>query len=291
MLVKRIVYYVLAAGPFLLIGLIAINSRLNANHWEFVEYGPETTLRIEAYSRPVEMVRNAIVKGRPVSTEELRKTIDAWLEGSRRGDLRDIYPPTTQVDGSAVIYDQIVRAKQTLVDNALRYGHVLQSQGRTREAALVYADVFELADVGKYSELSALCESATYQSSTLKRIAQLAGSLSAEDRSAILARLSSLDRSPERTLSQIVDRLCVTYARDLERQGRSAAPIEAARDHQRLASNEDPLESRIKIWERISSSDQLLTPLSSRSRIALAQETRYESQLATAVAALGASSN
>ncbi len=286
MLVRRVVYYVLAAGPFLLIGLIAINSRLNVHHWEFIEYGPETTTRIEAYSRPVQLVRRTIVKGRPVSTADLQATIDAWLDLGRKGELKDIYPPTTQFEGSSVVYDQIVTAKQALVDNSLRYGHTLQRDGKTREAAYVYADVLELAEIAKYSELSSLCESATYQASTLKRLALLAVELEPTDRAAILGRIAKLDTSPDRSLIHVIDRLSVTYSLDLQREGRSAAPIEAARDSQRLASNADPLEARITAWEQISSSDRSLISLTGRSRIALAQEARFRAQLASARKAL-----
>ncbi len=286
MLVKRAVYYVLAAGPFLLIGLIAINSRMNTNHWEFVEYGRETTTRIHAYARPVTLVRQTVVKGKATSPEALRQTIDAWLESSRKGELKDIVPPTTYSEGTTPIYDQVVRAKQTLVDTALRHGHVLQSQGKARDAAYFYADVLELADIAKYSEFSSLTESATYQVSTLRRIAQLAPQLDADVRAGILERIDALDPGTERSLIHIVDRLSVAYSHDVQRDGRSAALIEAARDSRRLASNEDPLIARINGWEKLSNGDPALVSLSGRSRVAYSQHVRYQAQLAETRAAL-----
>lgn len=286
-LVKRIVYYILASGPFLLMGFIAINSRMNVNHWEFIEYGPESTSRIEAYAAPVAMSRQAIDRGLPKSQEALRQALDAWLEASRNGQLKDIPPPTALDEGTTSVYDQILKAKQTLLDVTMREGTKLTAVGRYSEAAMLYADVLEIGDVAKYSEFSSVSESSTYQVASLKRIADLAQHLSPEDHAAILARIDRLEGEPGRSLVHVVDRLAAIYAEDLRRQGRSPRPVEAIKARERLASNNDPTETSLESWQSLSRREDALMSMYGRSKAAFTQQSRYLSQRSQTMATLG----
>jgi tryptophan 2,3-dioxygenase len=286
-LVKRIVYYILAAGPFLLMGFIAINSRMNVNHWEFIEYGPETVRRIEAYAGPVAQTRHSIHKGRPKSPEDLRAALDAWLVPARRGELLDIPPPTALNEGTTSVYDQILQAKQSLLDVAMRQGTMLSTAGKFREAAMLYADVLEIANIAKYSEFASVSESSTYQVASLKRISDLSGKLSREDQAAILARVNKLDGQPGRTLEHVVDRLSAVYAEDLRRQGRSARPVDAIRSRESLASNGDPMATTMENWQTLSRREDSLMTMYGRSKVAYAQHVRYQSQRSLTQATLG----
>jgi tryptophan 2,3-dioxygenase len=277
-LLKRIVYYVLAAGPFLLVGLIAINSRMNTNHWEFIEYGPETMRRIEAYAGPVAQSREAIHKGRATSREALREALDSWLLPARNGELKDIPPPTALNEGTTSVYSQILDAKQTLLDVAMREGTALAEAGRHRDAAMLYADVLEIADAGKYSEFSSVSEASTYQVASLKRIADLADKLSAADQAAIIARVDRLEGEPGRTLVHVVDRLSAVYAVDLRRQGRSPLPVEASKAREELASNSDPTATSLESWQALSKREDSLLSMYGRSKVAYVQYVRYMAQ-------------
>ncbi len=275
MLVKRAVYYVLAAGPFLLLGFIAINSRMSSNHWEFVEYGPETTKRIEAYVGPVTISRQAIFKGRVTSPDALRQAIDAWITASRAGALKDITPATTLSEGSTPVYEQILDARRDLAEVTLRQANLVRNEGRLREAAYLYADVLEIANVAKYSEFSSLSDAAAYQIAALNRLSEIASELDRESRIEIIARIESLDSDPDRSLIHIVDTLSVAYSRDLLREGRASTTIEAAREQRRLASNEDPLLARIEGWQQMALTDRTLISMYGRCGTAYRQQSRY----------------
>lgn len=285
-LLKRIVYYVLAAGPFLLVGFIAINSRMNTNHWEFIEYGPETMRRIEAYAGPVAQSRAAIDKGRAKSPEALRKALDAWIVPARNGELKDIPPPTALNEGTTSVYNQILHAKQTLLDVAMREGTRLTVAGKHREAAMLYADVLEIANVAKYSEFSSVSEASTYQVASLKRITEISDQLSTADLAAIVARVDRLESEPGRTLTHVVDRLSAVYAEDLRRQGRSPRPIDAIKAREKLASNSDPMATSMESWQALSRREDALLSMYGRSKVAYTQYVRYVSQRSQTLATL-----
>jgi hypothetical protein len=285
-LVKKAVYYVLAAGPFLLLGVIAINSRLSSNHWDFVEYGPETSKRIEAYATPVALARAAVVNSSITSGETLRESLDAWLEGGREGMLKDIPPPTTMNDGSTLVYEQILDAKLRLTTAALRRADELALEGQTARAADLYVDVVELGQIAKYSEFASLAEGSTYQVSALIALARIAPRLEEPHRQAIHARLATLDDVPEQSLTNMVDRFSVAYSRDVQRTGKSMAMIEIAHEQQRLASAEDPIQARIEGWQRLSVHDTSLVTLYGRSRSAYIHHLRFVSQIADTMRAL-----
>lgn len=287
MLVKKAVYYVLAAGPFLLLGIISINSRMSTNHWDFVEYGPETSERIFAYVVPIERVRATFVGGVPTSRAAHRETIDLWLALDRSGDLRDIPPATTMNDGTSAVYEQVLAERQVLVDATVKWAKSESGAGNYSAAAELLADAIDLANIAKFSEFSSLAESANYQAQALAQLASISPRLSEEQRAMLLKRLEGLEPTSERSLSNLVDRYSIAYSRDLRREGRSTALIEAARDRQKLASTEDPIMSRIEGLQQLSISDRSLISLYGRSRMATIHHARFEKQLEMTRLALG----
>jgi hypothetical protein len=288
-MVKRAVYYALASGPFLLLGMIVINSRLRVNDWQFVEYGSETSSRIHAYAGPVSQVRQRIAYGKSYTADDLRSVIALWLDAYARGDLQDVQPATTIEYGMTPVYQQILDAKQILVSAAIRQGDQLRSEGEHGEAAEFYVSAAELANVGKYSEFLSITEGAIYQIASIERLVAISPELDAAKCAEIAARIDLLDDDTARTLAHTTSRAAAIYQADLNRRGERASILEAARESGAMVTAEgDPVVGRIELWRATGLSDGTRMPLFGRSRMALLHERQYAETLE---AALGVLSN
>jgi hypothetical protein len=291
MLVKKAVYYVLAAGPFLLLGMIAINSRYAVHDWDFVEYGPETTARIEAYIEPVKASRAAFHDGRAKSSEAVRSAVGAWLEAGRHGALHDIPPASALDEGTSVIYGQILDAKQELVEASLLEANRLASSGRWDAAATLYVDVVELGNIAKYSEFESLTRASTLQIEALAGLASVTARLDSDTRQALASRLGRQAPAPDKAVTHMVDRFAMAYGQDLRRSGKSTVRLEAARHQQRTASTEDPMAAKFEGWQELTATDRSLYSLYGRSRVAYVHHLRFKKQFEITLGVLSRASS
>ena len=286
-LVKKAVYQFMASGPILLLGMIAINSRFNESTWVFIEYGPATSARVSAYIEPVRAVREHLKWKNNADEGDLRYVVGLWLEGYRSGELLDIYPATIADEGLPGVYDQIQTARQELIQRAKRAARKLESEGEIAPAAFLYADVLELANIGKYSEFGALSMSSIIQTDVLQKLIELSPDLSESQHGEILSRIHGLEQ-PNRSISHTMNRVAVVYRADLARQGRSPAIIEAARNSRTLASAVDGNLFKIDEWRLLSDVDKSFVPLYTRTRLAHYHQVKFIEATERAVSALSA---
>jgi hypothetical protein len=285
-MVKRAVYYLLATGPFLLLGMIAINSRLSVNDWQFVEYGSATSSRIRAYAGPVGQVRERIAY-KDHTDEDLHSVMALWLEAHASGALEDVPPATTIDYGMTSVYEQILDAKQTLVSAAIRRGDERRSDGEYGKAAEFYLSAAELANVGKYSEFLAVSDGAISQSACIERLVAISSELDELQRLEVIVRIDMLDDDTARTLAHTAARAAAVYQADLRRRGEKTTTLEAARVSGALATaDDDPVLERIEEWRTTGLSDGTRMPLFGRSRMALIHERRYRETLQAALGKL-----
>lgn len=274
MLVKKAVFQLLAAGPFLLLGLIAISGRTNATTYEFIEYGPAMNDSVLAYADPV---RISAAYGNAArlspNRQQLLEAIEFWLTAYRNGELKDIRPATTIFDGRTSAYTSILDARSTLLRDGYDLANEWAALGQYEDAAELYGDLIELANVAKYGDFSSLIASAPFQTRVLGSLGAISSELEAAQRCLIATQIEALEQ-PDRNPIVIVNHLASVYSRDLRRKGLSSEGLGAVRSDRTLASNEEE-EYRLENWIEITSSDQDLNPLAARSRLALSQERRY----------------
>ncbi|MCH7903245.1 MAG: hypothetical protein IH944_01610 [Armatimonadetes bacterium] len=274
MLVKKAVYQLLAAGPFLLLGLIAISGRTSANAYEFIEYGPAMNDSILAYVDPVRVsvAYESEAKQSP-NRQQLLEAIEFWLTAYRNGELKDIRPATTILDGRTSAYTSILDARSTLLRDGYDLANEWATLGQYEDAANLYGDLIELANVAKYGDFSSLIASAPFQMRILGSIEAISSELDEAQRTRLASQIEELEQ-PGRNPTQIVNHMAVVYSRDLRRKGESTNWLAAVRSSHTLASNDEE-EFKLEEWIEITSSDQDLLPLAARSRVALSQERRY----------------
>lgn len=282
-MVKKAVCYFLASGPLLLIGIIAINSRLYYSTWEFTEYGPDTNARIAAYAQPVRAVRSSLSPLSPVTEENVRAVADLWLQGYDQGKLRDIPPATTINNCATTVYQQILDSRMTVLEGLIRSADEKRAANKPHDAAMLYADALKVANIAKYSELTSVADSSVVQMESLKKLMIVEPQLDEADRKEVLGCLLTLDADSSRNLSKVVDRIAFAYQGDLRRQHKAPTGLVAAMDSGTLASAEDELQSKISAWERLSRNDEELTPLYGRSRLAYIQLARYQRKVQEAI--------
>ena len=286
-MVKRAVYYFLATGPFLLLGMIAINSRLRVNDWQFVEYGRETSARIHAYAGPVKQVRERITFGNSYTEEDLRNVLALWLDGFASGELQDVQPATTIDFGMTSVYQQILDAKLTLASATIRHGDYLRSRGEYGAAAEFYLSAAELSNVGKYSEFLSITDGAITQTACIERLVAISTELDAFQRLEATARISMLDDDTGRSIAHTASRAAAVYQADLQRRGETATNIEAGRVSGALANaSDDPVLARIEKWRTTGLSDGSRMPLFGQSRLAYIHERQFEETLQAALGLL-----
>lgn len=287
MLVKKAVLQFMAAGPFLLLGMISINSRFSESTWEFIEYGPATSARVSAYIEPVRAVREHLVWKKDANESDVRHVVGLWLEAYRNGELLDIYPATTAFDGSPGVYDQIQAARQKLIDRVKLAAKKHESEGDMATAAFLYADILELANIAKYSEFGALSMSSVVQTDVLHKLTELSSELSESQHEELLSKMTALHQ-PDRSLAHTMNRVSVVFRADLAREGRPTAIIEAARSSRTLASTTELEQLMIDEWRQLSNMDRSFAPLYVQSRLAQYNQGKFIEAVKQAVRALSA---
>ena len=286
-LVKKAVLQFMASGPILLLGVIAINSRFSESTWEFIEYGPATSVRVSAYIEPVKAVRERLVWNADADESDVRYVVGLWLDAYRNGELLDIFPATTADESSLGVYYQIQAARQELIYRAKKAARKRESEGEIVIAAYLYTDILELANIGKYSEFGALSSSSIVQADVLHKLIELSPELTESQHEDIVSRISGLQQ-PNRSIAHTMSRVSVVYRADLARQGKPTAIIAAARSSRTHASAADRDLFRIDEWRQLSDADSSFAPLYTLSRLAHYQQVKFIEANEQAISALTA---
>jgi hypothetical protein len=290
-MVKRAVMYLFAAGPVLLLGLIAINSRYSQERYEFVEYSGEAEDRIQAYILPIRTARSHFASAEHRQCREECPGVLAWLDAYRGGALKDIHPPTAAFEDGLPVYNSVLSERSRAMEQAALIARSLAESGKGEAAAKAFADVIELAETAKYSEFGSFVDSSFVQMDALRHISDLAKGLDEAQKTTLLSRIDGL-QSQDRSLADTVDRLANVYRIDQARRGEMTTTLEAARDGYVLASVGDPTQEKIENWQTLIRSDQSVMTLYSQSQLAYVQNRRLLEQIEKTRADLtGVSSN
>ncbi len=283
MVFKKAVLNLLVVGPFLLLGLIGLNARMNRAAWSFVEYGPVTSNKIYAYIEPIII---ASLASRHGATEaEVLDALGVWTEGLRSGYLNDVPPASAELDGISGAYQQILASKHMLLASAEKIALSREKDGDFVGAAEIYSMIIEIGDVAKYSEFSSFTIGSVDQAKALRSIARIAPKLTVEERKQVALSLRPLT-NPRLTFLDVIENISAAYQTDRARAGEPMLSIVVSNRSHLLASNQDSIDERLAEWQRLSISDPDLISLYGKSRIAYLQHVQVSEATMIALAAL-----
>lgn len=215
---KKLIYTVLASGPFLMMAGIAIHARTTVQDWQAVEYGPTVSKAVLDYA-PVISVSQSLSEQRAGAGEpEVRVAMDRWLWGYRSGELADIPAAEIPDNGTEGARAEIIRSRNRLFALGLHMGDCAARRNDWHGAHRWWIDCMELLQVNKYGSMPTVIEACRAQKLVLKRLDFGFKRLRPEDQATASARLASLSLGKHH-LARIADRLEVLQLVDLVRLG------------------------------------------------------------------------
>lgn len=283
MVMRKAVLNLLAAGPFLLLGLIGLNSRMDRTDWQFVEYGPTTSAKIYAYVGPI---RAATYASQVSASEwEIEYIVDYWIDEAQDGRLTDILPASAQLDAVSGPYQEILDSKRTLAIAAQKVAKAMEHRGDINGAVRIHAKILELGEIAKYGEFTSYTSAAVEQSEALRNIARLAPRLDEAERQQLSRAVSAL-KWPQKSFSTVIGHITVAYQRDRTRAGDDPIPLVVLSGDELMASSQSRLEEQLEDWQRLSVSDPELISLFGKSRVAYLHDRQLKEAVMVALAAL-----
>ncbi len=164
-------YTVLAAGPVLFLGWIAVTARAAFFEWHPAEYGDTIHKDWLAYSEPVRQVPLDIERN--TRSEWLEGTTELWLSEFRAGRLRNI--PIADINDLASDgpRGELMTARNLVILHNIQASSKSENDGEYRRAIETLLDVMELAQINKYSTPIAIYESSRVQSLALEKLNRL----------------------------------------------------------------------------------------------------------------------
>ncbi len=235
MFARKFAYEVMAAGPFIMLGAIGIHARTTVDGWTPIEYAPAQLENVRAYVVPVRTSSPASIK----TPGGLRKAADAWLSANRKGLLKDVFPVAVGENAAETPRGEIIEAKMNVAFALQGRAHHMAAEGDVARACDMLADAFEIGAIGKYGSFESVVSSCSAQQSALEGLRDFAGSISADQRTALARRIASTPK-PARPLDRIVAHLREGYTAQLRRNGDDGGSIEVTQVFGRLASLTDP---------------------------------------------------
>ena len=197
MQLSRAVSGLMVSAPLLLMGTVAVTSRIDSVAWNTPEYGTLAHRDLMEYVPLVaasQKLHQAAQNGSKLSAGPV---LQLWIDANRAKALKPIQPAAAMDEGSEGARWDITEAKNNLVLDAILQTERLESNGNILEAKRLLLAAIDVSNFAKY--MSAPAVSATDQ--TQKRIvgacANFIKSAPPEDRDQILAALDRIEVKPD----------------------------------------------------------------------------------------------
>lgn len=205
----------MASAPALLLGVLGIVGRTQITTWEFEAYTQQQNREILAYRKPVLQAWSLtdFQELSPEHLDRLREVSDLWLSLKAEGVLRDVLPGCLEDQGSDGTKLQIIEARQILLNQTNHLASEQRRSGDLAGSALSAARAVALADVFKYSGISALQQSSLAQASGIRSLMHSAPRLSKEDLSKVIPylRLAYRPDEPILPLAEEISHLSIKH--------------------------------------------------------------------------------
>lgn len=200
-------YTVLAAGPVLFLGWIAVTARTAFFEWHPAEYGNTIHKDWLAYTEPV---RKVPLEVEPSSHPDWLKDATAlWLRDYRAGRLRNIPIADITDLASDGPRGELMTARNLVIVHNIQVASQAERAGDYKRAIETSLDVMELAQINKYSTPIAIYESSRVQTLTLEKLNRLLP-LSPESWDLTVLRLSKVAPKADR-FRHVLSRIQMMY--------------------------------------------------------------------------------
>lgn len=172
--VRKLVYELMVAAPFLFLAIIAVRSRLNVDPYLPVDNTPELEARISAYVQPV---RNVMALGSKGPTElnpdSVRRIASEWIAAHRRGELKPLVPGYFGESVRDGIKGQVFAAKDRLTLGLLALAQQEATTGRPEQACRDYVSAYRLCQIAKFSDFMSVVDASRRQCRILDALGPL----------------------------------------------------------------------------------------------------------------------
>lgn len=192
----------MASAPALLLGVLGIVGRTQITTWEFEAYTRQQNSEILAYREPVIQACTLKIhrEHSPEGLDLLIKVTENWLRLRAAGALKDVLPGSMDDQGSDGTKLQILEARQILLNQTNHLAFEQRSSGDLAGSAKSVARSIALADIFKYSGISALQQSSLAQASGMRSLMHAAPMLSKADLAEVASYVRLAYRADEPVL-------------------------------------------------------------------------------------------
>jgi hypothetical protein len=200
---RTIAYVAAACAPVWLLALLAIQGRYFISPYSELEYGPEITKEILAYSQPINFTSfyiDAIVEHDTVAVD---KVANYWLKLHENGKLKDIQILALHDHGFNGFRSEIEMYRRTLI-SALdaEYKQALKNQD-WETASIRQNQLLQFCEISKYTSPIATAYSAHIQSQTLDNFLTHREKFTQAQQTSFLTMLSNTSPDPERIVTEL----------------------------------------------------------------------------------------
>lgn len=190
-------YIVAALTPVWLLAILAIEGRFFISPHAFVEYGPETSQKILAYSA---VIRYTVLNQQDIEGLDpaaLDATFERWMKYDREGLLTDITPIATDDDGTSGFRMEIEGNRRTVINALQRDIRRQLNQGNYPEASRRAEQVLQLASVAKLNSSYASFFGSSCQMNAIETYFAIEPKLPEDSRISFMQTLSQVEADPE----------------------------------------------------------------------------------------------
>ena len=275
-------YRIMAMGPVILLGAIALNGRAGSPPDDRPVFGLENQRRLCAYVKPI---RSTESLGRAVGnadSETLDAAVQIWMTDYEAGKLESVLPVDFETPIQDTVIGEISDAKSALIFgllNRLR-GEASIKDPNQRSNALV--QVVQIAAINKYSDFGSVHIFADYQAQCLQEIRKLAPALDDAHRLKVYDAVKKVQEQ-EIGLRVLVSKVRDLHCAALARQGRTALSIELSQGYGQLSqvvlTRSEEATSKLRAISLQPSMPIELLNISALARIALKSEDDYHREL------------
>lgn len=186
--VRKLVYEIMVAAPFLLLAIIAVRSRLNVDPYMPVDNTPELEARVSAYIQPV---RNVVSLGNnppgKLNADSVRRISHEWVEAYREGQLKPLTPGYFGESVREGIKGQVFAAKERLILSMIELAHAEAEVGNRGQSLQDLMTAYRLCQIAKFSDFMAVVDAARRQGTILAVMTPLIPAADADMRKEIAA--------------------------------------------------------------------------------------------------------
>lgn len=229
-MLRRLFWQLATILPLIATGYMGLLPKTRGEALPEFSDDPTTQARIAAYAEPVRASYALTDSKKAVLPQAtVRAVATVWIRGLESGLLRPLPPLHYRNGFTEGIKAQIYEARQFVLASLHRLAGSRENEGRVAEAIETDLSALKVGEVLKYSDMTTLLTSCSFQARTVRRLRSLEPKMTAAQRSAVASAVRAIALSPEE-FKRIAARVGMQYAvyESNKNGGRDTEPIELA---------------------------------------------------------------